>query len=142
MIHRSKQLQKAILKVGSKATTKSGAAALLFSAALMCSPMTFANNSTPVDSNFAFTVQVFNSLSQTEHLQLNYNQAVRLEQLLADTVANLRLLPVSNDSMNQPFIGPEQVYSRAFLIQKKPMSFNNSKMSLSLLMIKQRATNN
>ncbi|AJR09508.1 polysaccharide synthesis [Photobacterium gaetbulicola] len=110
MVNQLQYLQKAILKVGSnggsKATTKSDAVTLLFSAALMCSPIAFANtsasDSTSVNVESAFTVQVFNSRSQTEHLQLNYTQAVRLEQVLADTVANLSLLTVSNAATNQP----------------------------------------
>ncbi|KHT61656.1 hypothetical protein RJ45_21890 [Photobacterium gaetbulicola] len=63
--------------------------------------MTLASSNLPVDSD-AFTVQVYNSRNQTEHLQLNYTQPVRLEQVLTDTIANIRLLPTTKEKSNQP----------------------------------------
>ncbi|WP_237156998.1 capsule biosynthesis GfcC family protein [Photobacterium rosenbergii] len=105
MVYKLSTLQKALLKAvssgGSKAVTKAIVATLLSASTFLCSPITLANRSLSMESD-AFTVQVYNSRNQTEHLKLNYTQAVRLEQVLADTIANITLLPTTEENSNQP----------------------------------------
>ncbi|MCQ1060016.1 capsule biosynthesis GfcC family protein [Photobacterium sp. ZSDE20] len=74
--------------------------------ALLVAPQALANDSETVGtanttSAQAFTIEVFNSRHHAEHLQLNYPQSVRLEQVLTDTVANLALLPTAQQNINK-----------------------------------------
>lgn len=78
----------------------------LLAIALLFAPQVLANDNETVGtanttSAQAFTIEVFNSRHQAEHLLLNYPQSVRLEQVLADTVANLALLPTAQQNINQ-----------------------------------------
>ncbi|PSU29841.1 capsule biosynthesis GfcC family protein [Photobacterium lutimaris] len=69
--------------------------AAILALALLAAPQVLANDNEKVDTapTSAFTIEVFNSRHQAEHLQLYYPQPVRLEQILIGTVANLSLLP-------------------------------------------------